>query len=284
MRMKSAIKFIIAKTCRFLCKLGVMKPSKVVLVEGGICSQIRQYYLGVSILPSCQPDFDMSFYLDGGRDMLGNYNRPFELLTIFPDLTFKQCDERKARFYRRWLQEDDKENLSLPLYINYYKLTCDYGDFKNVFALEKAVLPGRLNSLLDMIKNSQSCGVHIRRGDLANNNNSYYGEFSEDYIMQAMDYVEKRNGGEVNYFVFSDDPQWVKKEFSLRCEYPIFVVEGNSGSEDLILLAHCRYIISSQGSAGRMAALLNGDSLLIMKKGDPHNASYLKAHNNCVEL
>ena len=37
---KRIIKEVIASSFRLVCKLGVVKPSKVVVIEGDICSQI----------------------------------------------------------------------------------------------------------------------------------------------------------------------------------------------------------------------------------------------------
>lgn len=266
-----------------MTRIGLIKPSKVVLIDGGICSQILQYYQGVFHNPSYQPEFDMEFWdrNNNGIDGLGNENRPFELLTVFPLLPFVKCDKRKAAFYRRYLQTNSVT--SPPVYENNYRFGCDLGGLHGIFNLESAVLPESKMYLLKEMLSEHSCGIHFRRGDLSNNNNPYYGVFSENYLLRAMDYVKSMDG-EVEFYAFSDDLEWVKTVFVKKCGYPIVLMDGNSGCEDLILLANCKYIIASQGTAGRLAALINGNSLLIMEEGDPHNMRYLKAHKNCVVL
>ena len=279
--MKRVVKEAVASTFRFMCKLGVVKPSKVVLMDGGICSQILQYYQGVVHNPTYKAEFDMEFWEGGGRDCLGNQNRPFELLTIFPELPFIKCSKRKASFYRRYLQTTYL--VPPPIYENNYKFGCELNSLHDYFNIKAAVLPMNKTHILKQIQEEHSCGIHIRRGDLANNDNPYYGTFSEKYLMEAMNYV-KRIDAEVKFYAFSDDHDWVKTVFAKECAHPLALMEGNSGGEDLLLLANCKYIIASQGTAGRLAALLNGDSLLIMKDGDPHNLRYLNVHKNCVIL
>lgn len=278
---KKWIKTIIAAFYRFMCRTGVIKPSKVVLMDGGICSQILQYYVGVALYPDVRAEFDMEFWDDGGKDALGNVNRPFELLVVFPDLPLTICNRKKTSFYRRYLQTPKAS--SPPVYLNNYRIGCDLYGLHKIFNKESAVLPDGKLHLLREIQEKHSCGIHIRRGDLANNDNPYYGVFSEEYLVLAMDYV-KRIDDEVMFYAFSDDPDWVKTIFLEKCGWPITVMEGNSGGEDLILLSNCKYIIASQGTAGRLAALISGDCLLVMKEGDPHNERYLKVHKNCVVL
>ncbi len=268
---------------RFFAKIGIFKASKVVFMDGGICSQILQYYQGITIAPSFMAEFDLSFWDEGvGKDVLGNKNRPFELLSVFPKLPFAKCDKRKAAFYRRWLQVLSG-NVTPPCYVNNYRFGCSLRGLHAVFNLDSAVLPKSLVPVAQTINEEHSCGIHIRRGDLSTYDDPNYGRFSEDYILKAIDYV-KNLDDDVRFYFFSDDMEWVRTYFVKKCIYPLTLVEGNMGGEDLILLANCRYIIASQGTAGRLAALINGESLLVMQDGDPHNKRYIEAHNNYVVL
>lgn len=278
---KKWIKTIVSAFFRFLCWTGVIKPSKVVLMDGGICSQILQYYIGVALYPDYNAEYDLIFWENGGKDGLGNENRPFELLTVFPELPFVKCDRRKAMFYRRYMQT--KTPSPPPIYVNNYRYGCDLNGLHDLFNKKSAVLPDYKIHFLKEMQEKHSCGIHFRRGDLANNDNPYYGVFSEEYLIRAMDYV-KGIDDKVEFYAFSDDPDWVKTCFMKKCRYPITIIEGNSGSEDLIILANCKYIVASQGTAGRLAAIISGDSLLIMKEGDPHNKRFLMAYKNCVVL
>lgn len=123
---------------------------------------------------------------------------------------------------------------------------CGLDGLHEVFNLEIAHMSEKQLVKINNIQERHSCGVHIHRGDLANNDNPYYGKFSEDYLLKAMDYLKKK-GEEVCFYAFSDDLDWVKTVFSKKCNYSITLMEGNTGGEDLILLSNCRYIIASQG-------------------------------------
>lgn len=279
---KVIVKRVVSTVFRLACKLGIVKPGKVVLIDGGICSQILQYYQGTSLSPDVQAEFDKSFWDSGGKDVLGNLNRPFEMLQIFPNLSFLEADRRKASFYRRYLQATTEFDQP-PVYVNNYRFGISLKGLHDVFNLDVAVVPIRIKELMNTIHEEHSCGVHIRRGDLSNNDNPYYGVFSEEYLLKAIDFVKNKDE-EAKFYVFSDDLDWVKTCFVSKCSVPLSVVEGNTGGEDLILLANCKYIVASQGTAGRLAALINGESLLLMNDGDPHNKSYLEAHTNCLVL
>lgn len=277
---KVIVKKVVSTIFRLTCKLGIIKPSKVVLIDGGICSQILQYYQGTTLSPNVQAEFDMSFWDSGGKDVLGNLNRPFEMLQIFPSLSFLEADRRKANFYKRYVPAST-EFEQPPIYVNNYRFGCSLNGLHDVFNLDVAVVPTRIEKLMNNIREEHSCGIHIRRGDLSNNDNPYYGVFSEEFLLKAIDFVKSMDEN-VKFYVFSDDVGWVKICFESKCSVPLCVVEGNTGGEDLILLANCRYIVASQGTAGRLAALINGESLLLMNDGDPHNKRYLEAHKNCL--
>lgn len=273
----------VAISYRFLCKIGVCRPKCVCMIDGGICSQLIQYYTGKQIGGEYDVEYDMHFWEkeDGGRDVLGNENRPFELLSLYPDIEFHRCEKRMANFYRRYLQTNNAVDCRPPVYINNYRFDVGLSDFRKYFTLDNAYYSKEMENWLVQIKRGTSCGIHIRRGDLANNDNPHYGLFSMNYINNAIRYVIEKNEI-IRFFIFSDDVEWVRLHINEMCLSNYIIVEGNSGREDLLLLANCNYIVASQGTAGRIAALINGKSLLIMKEGDPHNARYLEAHPNCL--
>lgn len=63
-----------------------------------------------------------------------------------------------------------------------------------------------------------SVAVHIRRGDYASNHvtESYHGLCSAEYYNRALDELAMRLGAELNLFLFSDDPNWVRRKFDTR--------------------------------------------------------------------
>ena len=86
---------------RFICKIGWINPSKVVIMEGGICSQILWYYEGVRCCPSIEAEFDMSFYEDGWQHIL---NMRYHGKTGAPH---PQMKELMGLIYDKLVQESD---------------------------------------------------------------------------------------------------------------------------------------------------------------------------------
>jgi len=111
----------------------------------------------------------------------------------------------------------------------------------------------------DQIVNTESVGIHIRRGDMVAMGWSMDASYFRDTIQYFM-------GNTVNaqYFVFSDDLPWCKEHRSeLGLDYVadcLTFVEGNDGEfsyRDLQLMAMCKHLIGSHSSFSLLAAVLN---------------------------
>ncbi len=105
---------------------------------------------------------------------------------------------------------------------------------------------------------SKSISVHIRRGDYANDKvtNTYFGTCPLEYYKQAMDYMRSKVNNPIFYF-FSDDIEWVKKEFN---EDENFVFISNpklQDYEELILMSQCSHNIIANSSFSWWGAWLN---------------------------
>ena len=121
----------------------------------------------------------------------------------------------------------------------------------NMDFLKKKLSPEQLNSgnrrLFDIISNSQSVSVHVRRGDY--NEHFLHGNIAnEQYIKNAIDYIKSKVENPV-FFIFSDDPDWCKNNIQSNgneCYY----VTGNAKSveQDLILMSCCKHNIIANSS------------------------------------
>ena len=123
----------------------------------------------------------------------------------------------------------------------------------------------------------------MRRGDLANMDDYFYGKVTLDYFRRAMDYVRSVFDN-VRFYFFSDELDWVEKNLIQFCrdgEYEL--MKGNKAWEDMALMAHCDCVISSQGSGGKAAALINGKGLLVISD-DPHDAVWKERYNHTIVI
>jgi len=122
------------------------------------------------------------------------------------------------------------------------------------------VKPDEANQkILDGIVQCPAVSLHIRRGDYITNPSAalVHGVCSLDYYHSAIRHITAHVENPY-FFVFSDDPQWVKD--NLKTNYPVKIVEANGpdrGPEDMRLMKLCRHHIIANSSFSWWAAWLN---------------------------
>jgi hypothetical protein len=124
-----------------------------------------------------------------------------------------------------------------------YKFNFDDLDPKNI-------------SLLNTIKNTESVAIHIRRGDYYTVGSKILGGVCNfNYYSKAISAINVRSN-KPKYFIFSDDPKWVKKHYNLDG----FYVEGNTREDswkDMLLMSACKHNIICNSSFSWWGAWLN---------------------------
>lgn len=117
-------------------------------------------------------------------------------------------------------------------------------------------LSNHCEMLTNSIHQCTSVSVHIRRGDYTTTSkaNRYLKPCEADYYQKAVDYLSKRIVNPV-FFVLSDDIEWAKanEQFNFPTQY----VEGNSATEDLLLMASCQHQIIANSTFSWWGAWLN---------------------------
>ena len=109
----------------------------------------------------------------------------------------------------------------------------------------------------DKILSTNSCAVHIRRGDFVNLNWTLSPETYKSRIEKVLEAASN-----VTFFVFSDDLNWCKEhaeELGLNLTSRVIYVEGNSGLDsfrDLQLMSLCKWIFVSNSSFDFLAYIL----------------------------
>lgn len=254
-------------------------PQVIVKVEGGICSQIRCYLVGMCFAERGHDvRYDLDWYRWSGKDNNGVYERNFDLLKLNSKLPFRQASELLSLFYRYCLLIDSKPyddnpadkswatELTPPLYVGGF-----FHDFEEMYSRMLPAYfpfgmlignPDRQNKvILQEIESAPSVAMHVRRGDLAAFN-PYYGEpCSMEYFCSAV--REMAGDGSVHdFYIFSDEPGWCGSELlpTLPTGQRYHIVSANGsdrGYMDLLLMASCKHVITSKGSLGKYAALIN---------------------------
>jgi hypothetical protein len=95
------------------------------------------------------------------------------------------------------------------------------------------------------IVSCDSISIHIRRGDYINNpkTQEFHGNCSLEYYYNAMSIMASKIQ-KPHFFIFSDDCEWVKKNFTL--DYPMSIMDFNGEEkdyEDLRLMTQCKHHI-----------------------------------------
>lgn len=124
----------------------------------------------------------------------------------------------------------------------------------------KERLSENIQELSSGIEKKQAVSVHFRRGDYINNPRFYqiYAQCPIEYYNKAIIHILK-NHSDAHFFIFSDDPDWVKKHF--HAEVPMTIIpKGNKSYEDLRLMTLCKHHIIANSSFSWWGAWLSPNS------------------------
>ena len=133
----------------------------------------------------------------------------------------------------------------------------DYAhEIKKIFSFSRKL--NEKNSLIaNEVKKSNSISIHIRRGDYLLPNNNKHNTDLKNYYLKAIESTSKLFTNP-KYFIFTDDPSWVTKNFTLN--YSFKIVDINHGDEsffDMYLMSLCKSNIIANSSFSWWGAWLN---------------------------
>jgi hypothetical protein len=109
--------------------------------------------------------------------------------------------------------------------------------------------------ILELIENSNSVSVHLRRGDYLSSN--LHANLAPDlYYKKAIKYIFE-NVKNPNFFVFSNDIEWCKENIKLKNIHYIDWNNGQSSFRDMQLMSHCKHNIIPNSTFSWWGAYLN---------------------------
>lgn len=174
---------------------------------------------------------------------------------VFPDRRFAE----KAPRY-----QPEMEHLKAPVYLDGFwqceRYFLSVADELRQHDLVPVQQPSAQNAeLLRQLKSAPSVSLHVRRTDYVTNAdaNRFHGICSIDYYERAAAHLAATTGAQ-QFFVFSDDPQWVRE--NIRLPYPTTFISHNQGASsywDLFLMQHCNHHIIANSSFSWWGAWLN---------------------------
>jgi len=172
-------------------------------------------------------------------------------------------------------------NTSKDAYLlGYFQSEKYFFDIKNIIRKEficRFTQSEENKMILNKIKRTTSVSIHFRLTDriYEKGKNEFHGVLDFSYYHKAISILSARIKKAV-FFVFSDDPNWVKNHFKIN--HKLEYIDTNSSDqdyEDLRLISNCKYHIIANSTFSWWGAWLseNKDKIVIVTKKWFRNSS-----------
>ena len=242
-------------------------------LKGGLGNQLFQYAFGRSLSSDLNTEliFDLSHY---DSEYAKSKKHDFFNLQIFnikninTQFSKEMLEEPyKLKFYQEpsfnettgFPSKRNLNSLQIPAYFDGYWQSEKYF-IQNENLIKKDLqfnipINGKNKAVAKDILDNNSIAMHIRRGDYQDN--PQFGMCGLDYYKKSISYIENQIE-DPKFFIFSDDPQWVKK--NIKVSHPTYYVTHNSvekGHEDLRLMSLCKHFIIANSSFSWWGAWLS---------------------------
>lgn len=253
-------------------------------ISGGLGNQMFQYAAALQLAIKYNTEIGIDLQdIQTTKNRTDFTERHFELEKLFDLRKFNKVDPNKygyltsqsilnkikrkflcgeAYFEKSLLFDEKFFNISKNAYIEGYFQSEKYfleikDQIKTTFKFTQKPNISSIN-ILNEIRENKSIAVHIRRGDYVSNKviNEIHGSCSISYYEKA---ISKFDLNTHKLYLFSDDINWVKKNFTFisldKCNF----IDWNTGEEswqDMYLMSQCENLIIANSSFSWWAAWL----------------------------
>lgn len=125
----------------------------------------------------------------------------------------------------------------------------------NDFCPKQQALSSGYFKFISDIKDTESVSIHFRRGDYVTNKS--YLVLDLKYYYNAVELIRSKLKNP-NFYIFSDDIDWVKRNFKNKLKSKITFQDCNlSNIEDLMLMSNCKHNIIANSTFSWWGAWLN---------------------------
>lgn len=275
-------RFLAPMVARYIAGRRDFKPEIVVMIDGGLGSQMWQYGLGrgARLASGLPVSYDLSWYARGAKDINGVDNRSYELTSIFPGLPFQEAQETISRAYRKYFNaypgtrfhyEEDILSSKSPRYLGGYYINAKYIDrqgdaLRELFRFDPGFSEQNRLTHSRIVSAPYPVAVHVRRGDYVG---SVHDVTTPGYFHSAIRHIADKLAPEkATFFVFSNGMEWCKETLAGLDEDFVFVEENDNdrGARDMYLMSCCSHFIISNSSFSWWAAWLGmtHDKIVVM--------------------
>ncbi|MBR5578157.1 MAG: alpha-1,2-fucosyltransferase [Lachnospiraceae bacterium] len=260
----------------------------IIKVNGGLGNQLQQYALYDKMKSlGKEVKLDFSWFQ---KDMGKASRRKIEL-DYFPGISYEEASKEEIRklMGNRNIVAKGLEKLHLkssPTYVEHQMydpgiFDLDNKIFEGYWACEgyyadrisnlqeQLEFPSKIGDrnerMEEKMQNCNSVSIHIRRGDyLTEDNRKMFGGIcTEEYYEAAMKKIREEVENP-KFFIFSDDPEYCRKNYSAD---EFTVVDINRGSDsylDIYLMSQCKHNICANSTFSFWGARLNQNKEKLM--------------------
>lgn len=254
----------------------LLGKSVIVNISGGLCNQMMCYKAGrivsewnsaglILYVPNIHLDDHRTFFLDRypieytmmfqSKSMLARILDSNEVLQVKKEHLFDSNGERYDGDRKQELLSQIKSakivymDFWLPLY--FWRADKEFAPqeviLKELVLKTETYLNDRDRRVMMQIKHCRNpVAVHVRRGDFLSS--EYDLAVRADYYNHALDFLTQ-SVSDPEFFVFSDDPDWCKRELSSK--YKLHFVDHNDAracTSDMYLGSLCDHFILTNHS------------------------------------
>jgi hypothetical protein len=148
----------------------------------------------------------------------------------------------KTKFYRNFF--DLPDNIYLEGYFQSEKYFISIADIIRDEFKVKYELTGKNKEIAELMTNSQSVNICVRRGDFVTDDkaNQKHGVCGLDYYYRCIEIISEKVK-KPHFFVFSNDFDWCRD--NLKIQYPVNYIDHqqDKACEDLRLMTFCKHHI-----------------------------------------
>lgn len=252
---------------------------QIIRILGGLGNQMFQYAFYKSLNNSEENLLDITdfnhYKLHNGFELekvfqLKNVKhaelRDIEVLSdckldVLSRIKRKIVGRKKTHIIESYLHFDEKYGNMKNVYFDGYWQSEKY--FKNIEKemRKEFIFPEftekQNTEIFEKIEKMNSISIHIRRGDYLNHP-LYSNICSIEYYEKAINYVKNKIEGPV-FFIFSNDIDWCKENFSFEEAYFVDWNIGEKSFRDMQLMSSCKHNIIANSSFSWWGAWLNNN-------------------------
>ncbi|WP_352422611.1 alpha-1,2-fucosyltransferase [Proteiniphilum sp.] len=253
-----------------------LKKLAIISMWGGLGNQmfIYSFYLYLRNKFNDEGEFliDTSFYdyntCHNGLELAHHFTNINKDIFLTEELknrirtvpVFKVREQNNSVF-----QELEEHQNPVRIYEGYWQCfqyaESNAAELRLLFQFDEKRLSACSSSYLKRIRDTNSVGIHIRRGDyLSTINSLIFANLSiTNYYSQAMEKLKELGMKSPVFYIFSDDPGWVRYNFHFENGIVVDSEEENSGWQDMYLMSQCKHNIISNSTFAWWGAWLNPD-------------------------